>query len=154
MVQQDEFSRKLKAEDFRMTSTHRCLCFVPLPTDHPFPSFLPFSLSFPKAEVLLGEVSEHRGVCGAGLGLSIQPLLLPSPPAHSCSFPSSCVQGRKWTEFILRKKKSTWKSTLNFSYTHVTGWNRDGFRDGWKTAPDMDGIITTEGLLHKESQSL
>lgn len=80
---QDEFSRKLKADDFRMTSTHRCLCFVPLPTDHPFPSFLPFSLSFPKAEALLGEVSEHRGVSGAGLGLSTQPLLLPSAPAAS-----------------------------------------------------------------------
>lgn len=124
MVQHDEFSRKLKAEDFRMTSTHRCLCFVPLPTDHPFPSFL-FSLSFPKADVLLGEVSEHRGVCGAGLGLSTQPLLLPSSPAHSCSFPSSRVQGRKWTSFILGKKINLEK------HSELLLHPRDGMEPRW-----------------------
>lgn len=64
----------------------------------------------------------------------------PSPPLTPCTLlqlPFFLCPGQEMDIIHSKEKKSTWKSTPNFSYTHVTGWNRDGFRDGWKTAPDM-----------------
>lgn len=114
-----------------MTSTHRCLCFVPLPTDHPFPSFLPFSLSFPKADVLLGEVSEHRGVCGAG---ALNPT--PSPPLTPCTLlqlPFFLCPGQEM-DIIHSKEKNQLGKALWTSPT-PTWW------DGTAMASEMAGKL-------------
>lgn len=115
--------------------------------------FLPFFLSlflFPRLKRSWVKSLNTGG--SVGLGWGSQPSPFSSPQLLQLLF--FLCPGQEMDIIHSKEKKSTWKSALNFSYTHVTGWNRDGFRDGWKTAPDMDGIITTEGLLHKESQSL
>lgn len=57
----------------------------------------------------------------------------PSPPLSSCSFSSSCVQGRKWTSFILRKKNQLGKAL----WTSPT----PTWRDGTAMASEMAGKL-------------
>lgn len=142
----DEFSRKLKAKVkiSEWLQNVYVFCFISQPTSqiiHFLPLFLSFFLFLkPKCswmkwvfwtqqlmkmslEEMAWSATAHVGKAGFGTLKRTSSLPIPAPtrpPLQSCIFLSSCVQDRKWREFFLRKK-STLKSTLKFSYNHVTG---------------------------------